>query len=811
MLQGVLANLGVSCRVGGSRFLNTLLFARLQTIIMKNLNRVLALPALYSAVATATLTFPDCVNGPEILTSNLVCDPTASPADRAAALIKVWNIQEKVGNIINTSPGTSRLGLPPYEWWSEALHGVAESPGVAFSDSGEYSGATSFASPILMSAAFDDDLIKAVADAVSTEARAFSNAGRAGLDYWTPNINPYKDPRWGRGGETPGEDPFRIKEYVKNLIEGLQGNENTTKVIATCKHYAAYDLERWHGLTRYEFDAIVPMQDLVEYYLPPFQQCARDSKVKSIMCSYNAVNGTPACGNTYLMETVLRDFWEWNDENQYITSDCNAVMNFYADHNYTKTAAQSAAVALTAGTDTICQTQNNTDVPGAWNQGLVEESVLDRALRRLYEGLVRAGYFNGADSTSYRSLAWKDVNTTAHQELALQSAVDGIVLKKNDGQLPLKGNNASVALIGFWAGPPNGNQAMLGGYAGVPSYYHTPTDAAQKLGFKTITATGPRNESTSANDTWTTAALDAASKSDIIVYFGGNDLSIESEDLDRDAIAWPGGQLALIEKLCALGKPCIVVELGDQNDETPLLNNANVSAIVWAGFPGQDGGTAVFNILTGKSAPAGRLPTTNYPADYVNQVPLTDMTLRPSSSNPGRTYKWYNESVVPFGYGLHYTTFDATFKEGGVADKKYAIEDVVSGCELRYLDLCNFEPIEIAVKNTGKVTSDFVALAFLSGEYGPAPHPLKELAAFTRLKGIAAGQTSEATLTIRLGELARVDDHGNTILYPGQYRVLLDVPTQHEIAFELTGEPKTLIEFPQPPADLGAGNGHEKL
>ncbi|KAI1194551.1 glycoside hydrolase family 3 protein [Nemania serpens] len=778
---------------------------------LEQLLALLALPAFYNAVTMATMAFPDCVNGPKLLTSNLVCDSTASPAERAEALIKAWNTTEKLANLVNTSPGTARLGLAPYEWWSEALHGVAGSPGVVFNASGEYSGATSFASPILMSAAFDDELIHAVADAVSTEARAFSNAGRAGLDYWTPNINPYKDPRWGRGSETPGEDPFRIKEYVKALIDGLQGTGDITKVVATCKHYAAYDLERWHGLTRYEFDAIVTMQDLVEYYLPPFQQCARDSKVKSIMCSYNSVNGTPACGSTYLMETVLRDFWEWNDENQYVTSDCNAILNFHEDHNYTKTAAQSAAIALNAGTDTICEVWPNTDVTGAWNQTLLDESVIDRSLRRLYEGLIRAGYFDAPEGTPYRSLAWKDVNTTAAQELALRSAADGIVLKKNNGLLPLRSDNASLALIGFWADPAAEDRAMLGGYAGVPSYYRTPTDAAQKLGFKIATSTGPRNQSASASDTWTAAALEAADKSDIIVYFGGNDMSMQSEDLDRDVIAWPGAQLSLIGKLCALGKPCIVVELGDQNDDTPLLENGNVSAVIWAGFPGQDGGTAVLDILTGKSAPAGRLPTTVYPADYVNQVPMTEMNLRPSGSNPGRTYKWYNESVLPFGFGLHYTTFNATFKEGGVANKQYAIDGLTKTCKMRHLDLCGFDPISISVQNTGSATSDFVALAFLSGEYGPAPHPIKQLAAFTRLRVIEAGKTSEAALSIRLGELARVDGNGNTVLYPGTYEVLLDVPTQDRIAFELTGEPRVLIEFPQPPADLGEGNGHEEL
>jgi len=560
------------------------------------------------------------------------------------------------------------------------------------------------------------------------------------------------------------------------------------------------------------------MQDLVEYYLPPFQQCARDSKVKSIMCSYNSVNGTPACASTYLMGTVLRDFWEWSDENQYVTSDCNAVLNFHEDHNYTKTAAESAAVAITAGTDTICEVGKNTDVVGAWNQTLLKEAVMDTALKRLYEGLIRAGYFDDGGSTPYRKLGWKDVNTPPAQALALRSATDGIVLKKNEGGLlplsPAK-KNASLALIGFWAAEGSGRRAMLGGYSGLPPYYHTPASAASKLGIQTFTATGPLNQSVSANDTWTAAALEAARKADVVVYFGGTDMSIESEDLDRDSIAWPGAQLALIEKICALGKPCVVVELGDQSDDTPLLKNANVSAIVWAGFPGQDGGTAVFDVLTGKSSPAGRLPTTVYPASYVDQVPLTDMDLRPNkkSGNPGRTYKWFDDPVLPYGFGLHYTSFDMSFKHDGVAagKKEIAIDDLVKGCKLRYKDLCPFEPVEIAVHNTGKTTSDFVALLFVSGSHGPKPYPIKELVAYKRVRGIKPGETAEAKLAVKLGELARVDGNGHTVLYPGKYQLLLDVPTRRTVSFELTGEPKRLIEFPQPPKDLGEGNGHENL
>jgi beta-D-xylosidase 4 len=686
---------------------------------------------------------------------------------------------------------------------------VANSPGVNFSiNPQEYSYATSFASPILLSAAFDDDLVYKVASIISTEARAFSNVGRAGLDYWTPNINPYKDPRWGRGSETPGEDPFRIQGYVKALISGLQGDQDTTKVIATCKHYAAYDLESWVNpegdtILRHDFDAIVNMQDLVEYYLPPFQQCARDSKVKSVMCSYNSVNGTPACASTYLMQTVLRDFWGWTDENQYITSDCDAVVDFYEYHNYSTTAPEAAAYALNAGTDTVCELEHVTDVTGAYNQSLLSEEIIDQALRRQYEGIIRAGYFDPNNSSPYRSLGWGDVNTLDAQALALQSAVDGIVLKKNDGLLPLEDTEVTIALIGFWA---NTTYEMLGGYSGIPPYLHAPVYAAEQLGLEYVYANGSITDS-AGTDGWEEIELSVAKTADIVVYFGGNDLSIEAEGLDRQNLTWQQTQQDEISQLSALGKPLVVVELGDQQDDTFLLNNANISAVLWAGYPGQDGGTAVLNILTGRSAPAGRLPTTMYPADYVNEVEMTEMTLRPSANNPGRTYKWYDEAVLPFGFGLHYTTFKPNFTEGGIAGETYDISDLVDSCGDGYLDLCAFQNVSVSVQNAGNTTSDFVALAFLSGEHGPEPYPIKELAAYSRLRGVEAGETRNAVLGLTLGNLARVDGSGNTVLYPGVYELQLDIPTQDTFSFELSGDAKTLIQFPQPPANLGEGNG----
>ncbi|KAI1484415.1 hypothetical protein F5X96DRAFT_693024 [Biscogniauxia mediterranea] len=214
-----------------------------------------------------------------------------------------------------------------------------------------------------------------------------------------------------------------------------------------------------------------------------------------------------------------------------------------------------------------------------------------------------------------------------------------------------------------------------------------------------------------------------------------------------------------------------------------------VSAILWAGFPGQDGGTAVFDILTGKASPAGRLPTTMYPEDYTRQVPLTDMCLRPSEDNPRKIYKWYNQAVIPFGFGLHYTSFKSTFSRN-VDGTQYAIASLLDTCRLKYLDLCPFAA---------------------PTAYGPTPCPIKELAAYTRFKDVDPGEAEEAVLIVALGDLARVDHDGNTVLYPGTYEVFLDVPTSDKVSFELTGEAIMLIGFPQPPVDLGEGNGHETL
>lgn len=292
------------------------------------------------------------------------------------------------------SIGTSLSRYVLQKLMNTTQHGVAGSPGVSFAPSGEFSSATSFPQPIVLGATFDMDLIKAIASVISTEARAFNNAGRAGLDFFTPNINPFKDPRWGRGQETPGEDPFHVSQYVYNLIDGLQGGIDPRpyfKIAADCKHFAAYDLESWEGVDRFHFDAEVTLQDLSEYYLPSFQSCVRDAQVASVMCSYNSVNGIPACGNSYLLQDVLRDFWGFNDD-RWVTSDCGAIDNIFTTHNFTSSFAEAVADALKAGTDLDCGSTYSTNLPDALNQSLITRNDLEKALTRQYTSLMRRVY-----------------------------------------------------------------------------------------------------------------------------------------------------------------------------------------------------------------------------------------------------------------------------------------------------------------------------------------------------------------------------------------------------------------------------------
>ncbi|KAK2762591.1 hypothetical protein FQN54_000764 [Arachnomyces sp. PD_36] len=756
--------------------------------------------------ASASAAFPDCKNGP--LKNNTICDSSLPAKERVAGLLEVLTLEEKILNVNNEAPGSERLGLPEYNWWNEALHGVAASPGVEFADSGNFSSATSFPQPILIGAAFNDELVNSIAKVVSTEARAFSNGDRAGLDYWTPNINPFKDPRWGRGQETPGEDPFHLQQYVLQLLNGLQGVDEDSpykKIVATCKHWAAYDLEGEGETSRHRFDAIVSDQDMSDYYSPPFKTCARDANVGSVMCAYNSVNGIPACANEFILQTLLREHWAWEADDHWITGDCEAVGDIFKEHKYVDNGPEGVALALKAGTDLDCGSDFAEQMPDAVDQGLVEEADLDKALSRLYTSLITVGYFDDPAEQPYRQIGWDDVNSAPAHELAYTAAVEGTVLVKNDGVLPLS-SNLTVAVVGPLA---DASYQMQGNYMGIAPFLYSPIYGAEQQGYEVNHAKG--TDIDSDDDSGFDEAIEAAENSDVIVFVGGIDNGIESESHDRTSISWPGNQLDLVAELQATGKPVIVIQIGGgQVDSSTLLNgDSAVNALIWGGYPGQAGGLAIFDIISGKKSPAGRMPITQYPEAYVDEVPITDMTLRPSDDNPGRTYKWYSgKPVVEFGHGLHYTNFTLGWTEEPT-ETEFDIQALVeptpdsppapqSKAEGDPLDLIEFKTFEVNVSNEGDVSSDFVVLAFVkTANAGPEPYPNKSLVSYTRLHGVGAGFAQTASLKVTLGALARADEAGDLVLYPGDYTLVLDVPEQLTFEFTLTGEAAVLDEWPK--------------
>jgi beta-D-xylosidase 4 len=432
----------------------------------------------------------------------------------------------------------------------------------------------------------------------------------------------------------------------------------------------------------------------------------------------------------------------------------------------------------------------------ALSQGLIEDADLDRALNRLYSSLIKLGYFDDPAVQPYRALSWSDVNTENSQQLAYTAAISGIVLLKNDGILPITSTDKKIALVGPWA---NSTTQMQGNYAGVAPFLHSPFHAAEKLGLDVTYTLGTEINSTDTSGF--AAALAAGNTSDIIIFAGGIDNSIEAEGKDRPTIVWPGNQLNLISQLLGLGKPVVVLQMGGgQVDDSSLLDggNSTVNALIWGGYPGQDGGTALFDIITGKQAPAGRLPITQYPADYVNQIPITNMSLRPGSGNPGRTYKWYSQTpVVEFGTGFHYTNFDLSWA-AGTDTTSFDIQELVgaSSADWDSIERKVFTTYRVRVANTGDITSDYVALLFLKTTAGPDPAPSKSLVSYTRVHRVKAGSSGTAILPVTLGSLARVDENGLTNIYPGEYSLVLDVPDQLTFNFTLTGQTATLEEWP---------------
>ncbi|XP_068342028.1 beta-xylosidase/alpha-L-arabinofuranosidase 1-like [Pyrus communis] len=705
------------------------------------------------------------------------CDTSLGVDTRVADLVKRLTLPEKIGFLVNSAGSVSRLGIPKYEWWSEALHGVSYvGPGTKFSSL--VPGATSFPQVILTAASFNTSLFEAIGRVVSTEARAMYNVGLAGLTYWSPNINIFRDPRWGRGQETPGEDPLLSSKYGSGYVRGLQqtddGDKNKLKVAACCKHYTAYDVDNWKGVDRYHFNAVVTKQDMDDTFQPPFKSCVMDGNVASVMCSYNQVNGIPTCADPDLLAGVIRGEWKLNG---YIVTDCDSIDVYYKNQHYTKTPEEAAAKAILAGLDLNCGSFLGKYTQGAVQAGLVNEAAIDRAISNNFATLMRLGFFDGDPSNKpYGKLGPKDVCTSENQELARETARQGIVLLKNSpGSLPLSPTAIkSLAVIG-----PNANvtKTMIGNYEGTPCKY---TTILQGLSASVATSYVPACANVACGTAQVDDATKIAASADATILVVGADQSIEAESRDRIDLYLPGQQTLLVTEVAKASKgPVILVIMsGGGFDITFAKNNTKITSILWVGYPGEAGGAAVADVVFGHYNPCGRLPMTWYPQSYVDKVPMTNMNMRPDASNsyPGRTYRFYTgETVYSFGDGLSYSTFNhklvrapklvsIPLEEGHVCHSSSckSLDVVEERCENLAFD------IHLGVKNAGSMSGSHTVMLFSSP---PAVHksPQKHLLGFEK---VFLSAQREALVKFNVDvckHLSVVDELGNRKVALGEH------------------------------------------
>uniref|UniRef100_A0A7N0ZR99 Fibronectin type III-like domain-containing protein n=1 Tax=Kalanchoe fedtschenkoi TaxID=63787 RepID=A0A7N0ZR99_KALFE len=740
------------------------------------------------------------------------CDKSLSYQVRAKDLVDRMTLREKVQQLGNTAPGVPRLGLPKYEWWSEALHGVSHvGPGVFFDES--VPGATSFPTVILSTAAFNETLWKKIGEAVSTEGRAMYNLGHAGLTYWSPVINVVRDPRWGRTTETPGEDPYVVGVFAKDYVRGLQdveGTENVTdlnsrplKVSSCCKHFAAYDVDQWMSVDRFHFDAEVRDQDMKETFLKPFEMCVKEGDVSSVMCSYNRVNKIPACADVELLKNTIRGKWNLHG---YIVSDCDSIDVMVTGHKWLgDTLEEASAQVMIAGMDLDCGWSYDRSLANAVHQGKVSEKTLDESLINLFVVLMRLGFFD--DTTQFAYLGKSDICSEEHIELATDAARQGIVLLKNNATLPLSPSKyKKFALVGPHA---NATVDMIGNYAGIPCRYTSPLKAFQDIEDIEVTyAEGC--DVLCQNDTFIFKAMQAAKSADVTILFVGTNLSIEAEGRDRVDLLLPGYQKQLVDQVSLASRgPVILVVLSAGGVDINFAKGIeNIRGVIWAGQPGEQGGKAIADVIFGKYNPGGRLPVTWHQADYVDQLPLTSMPLRPirALGYPGRTYKFFNGPVVyPFGYGLSYTTFTYSLAGSTTQATVNINQSQYQHCRnLPYSsDSLNPKPncpalniddlkcdetfdYQVNVKNTGDRDGSEIVIVYSKPPAGIKDTHIKQVVGFDRVF-VRAGETQVVKFTLNVCKsLGLFDETGYHVLPQGMHIITAgdgQVPYQVNVRF----------------------------
>ena len=687
--------------------------------------------------------------------------------ERARDLVSRMTLEEKVSQMVNKAAAIPRLGIPEYDWWSEALHGVARA-----------GKATVFPQAIGLAATFDTELIFRMASAVGDEGRAKHHAAVAGgnrgqncgLTFWSPNVNIFRDPRWGRGQETYGEDPFLSGQIGSAFVRGLQGNDPKYLKTAACgKHYAVHSGPEGD---RHHFNAKTSLKDLHETYLPAFKALV-DAGVESIMGAYNRTNNEPCCASRLLLDDILRQTWGFRG---HVVSDCGAIGDICKNHAFTDTPAEAAALAVKSGCDLNCGCSYSYLIE-AVEKGLLDEADLDRALMRLMKTRLKLGMFDPPADVPYTNIPTRVVNCRKHRALAREAAAKSVVLLRNNGQvLPLSRDLKRIFVTG-----PNAAtiDALLGNYYGTNGQLTTILEGVvAKIGERTTIEYRPGCLMDRPNPNPHDWACGEARAADAVIAVCGLDLTMEGEEGeaiashdegDRFDIHLPPNQVDFLRRLKETGKPVVLVLTGG----SPIIFPDDIAdAILFAWYPGEEGGHAVADVIFGDTSPAGRLPIT-FPKS------LNDLPSYADYSMVGRTYRYMEaEPLYPFGFGLSYAAF--VYERIRTSRKRISTGETLE--------------VTVTVRNDGDTTAEEVVQLYLTDVDASVRVPFYSLIGFERVK-IRSGARKRVKFTVTPELMAVVKEDGTRAIEPGAFRLTAAAAAPCKRSAELGAAEPATTEF----------------
>ena len=686
---------------------------------------------------------------------------------KAQELVSKMTLEEKASQLKYDAPAIKRLGVPAYNWWNEGLHGVARA--------GQ---ATVFPQAIGMAATFDRDCVAEMADIVATEGRAKYNAYSSeedrdiykGLTFWSPNVNIFRDPRWGRGHETYGEDPYLTSRLGVAFVKGLQGNGKTMKAAACAKHFAVHSGPE---AIRHEFDAKASAKDMEETYLPAFESLVEEADVEAVMGAYNRTNGEPCCGSPALQKKLRGD---WKFQGHFV-SDCWAIRDFHEHHMVTNTAYESAALAINNGCDLNC---GNTylHIMKAYEKGLVTEERITESAVRLFTTRYLLGLFDGSE---YDNISYREVESAEHLAAAEKAAAKSFVLLKNNGILPLKKEN--IKTIGIVGPNADSRKALIGNYHGTASRYITIQEGIQDYvgeDVRILSSVGSelfrdRTEPLAFSRDRLAEAKIVAENSDVVILCVGLDETLEGEEGDtgnsyasgdKESLKLPQSQIDLMEAMAGSGKPVVLCLMaGSDIDMSYAAEKFDAVMVLW--YPGSQGGKAAAKILFGENSPSGKLPVTFY--ESLEELPeFTDYSMK------GRTYRYMEgKAQFPFGYGLTYSNVK------------------VENAEVRQ---CGRQiTVEAEVYNKGNADTEEVVQVYVKNLDSKNAIPNPALGGFQRIF-VKAGERRKVMVPVWEKAFTVVDENGERVEDGRKYEIFAGCSQPDERSIELTGtEPVKVI------------------